>query len=79
MNSRKIMTELEKLLEASFKEQHKHQEILKYYLKKFKAKKQELHKKLEKEIKKTNRKKLKGDLGMIKKGCKTLGAKIAPT
>jgi hypothetical protein len=73
MKFQKLVNELNGLLDSSAREQHKHHEKLKFYLRQFKTEEQDLRKKLKREDNKTNRKRLKRDLGMVKKGYQILG------
>lgn len=74
MKYEKLINELNNVLGSAAKQSQKHHETLKFFLQQFKAEEQNLRKKLEKENSKTSRKKLKRELGTVKKAYELLGA-----
>ena len=76
MNYKKLVNELDNLLDLATKEQNKHKKVLEHYLQKITAKEKVLRRELESEKKRSARGKLNKELGMVKTGYELLNYKI---
>ena len=74
MKSQKLVNELNSLLDSATRERQKHQATLKAFFRDCKDEEQIIRKKLNKEHSKTNRKKLKKELGMVQEAYDILNA-----
>lgn len=70
----KLIDELNNLLDSAACEQEKHQKKLQLFFEQFRSEEKKLLKQLKKENLKTNRNKLKKELGVVQKAYTILGA-----